>query len=75
MDRISETNLEQLETEGAACIMYKHFGLGFWDGKLNPRIRRSHDRLAGRRPIGAACRPRRELERRCLLHKARFGNA
>ena len=28
---ISEENLDQLENEGGACIMYTHFGSGFYD--------------------------------------------
>ena len=33
VDRIGEANLDRLEADGGACIMYTHFGLGFWDGR------------------------------------------
>jgi len=74
--------------------MYTHFGLGFWDGRLNPRFaelltalaRRNGwfvpvsellDYLLARRGGSATLQgsQRRELERRWLLHKVRFGNA
>lgn len=48
LDRISEANLDRLEAEGGACIMYTHFGLGFWDGGLNPRFADAMTRLAQR---------------------------
>jgi len=44
---LSEANQDRLEAEGGACIMYTHFGLGFYqDGKLNPRFRSLMERLA-----------------------------
>jgi hypothetical protein len=74
--------------------MYTHFGLGFWDGKLNPRFVESMTCLARRNgwfvPVSQLldyllaqrngqsvlqAAQRRELERRWLLHKVRFGNA
>jgi hypothetical protein len=30
---LSERNQDRLEREGGACIMYTHFGKGFWDGR------------------------------------------
>lgn len=48
LDRITERNLDRLEHEGGACIMYTHFGLGFWDGGLDPRFVESMTRLAKR---------------------------
>jgi len=48
--RISEANIERLEAEGGACIMYTHFGLGFWDGRaIHARFRRLMARLARRK--------------------------
>jgi len=36
---ISEENLDRLESEGGACIMYTHFGCGFYENKnLNNRF-------------------------------------
>lgn len=93
-DRISEANQEMLESEGGACVMYTHFGLGFWDGRIHPRFAELMTRLARRNgwfvPVSqlldyllarkggqAVLQPaqRRELERRWLMHKIRFGNA
>lgn len=94
LDRISEANLDRLEAEGGACIMYTHFGLGYWDGSLHPgfvdamtRLARRNgwfvpvaqllDYLLGQRGGQSILEPtqRRELERRWLLHKIRYGNA
>ncbi len=94
VDRIGEANLDKLEAEGGACIMYTHFGLGFWDGRMEPRFaermaglaRRNGwfvpvaqllDYLLAQRGGASVLQPgqRRELERRWLLHKVRFGNA
>ena len=47
--RLSEANQEKLEEEGGACIMYAHFGHGFYrDGKLDAHFRSLIERL-GRR--------------------------
>lgn len=46
---LTEANQERLEAEGGACIMYTHFGRGFYeDGGLRPRFRALMERLAGR---------------------------
>jgi len=46
---LTEANQERLEAEGGACIMYTHFGRGFYeDGRLLPRFRALMERLAGR---------------------------
>ena len=93
--RIGEAQVERLEAEGGACIMYTHFGLGFWDGqKLHPRFVKLMTRLARRKGWFVPVRQlldyllaqrggesilqpaqRRELERRWLVHKVRYGNA
>ena len=92
--RIGAAHLDRLEAEGGACIMYTHFGLGFWDGRIHPRFAESMSRLARRNgwfvpvselldyllkqrggPSILQAAERRELERRWLLHKVRFGNA
>jgi hypothetical protein len=95
VDRIAEAKLDRLEAAGGACIMYTHFGLGFWDGRrLHPRFVELMTRLARRNgwfvPVSELldyllvqrggqsvlqAAERRELERRWLLHKVRFGNA
>ncbi len=94
LDRIAEKNLDLLEEQAGACIMYTHFGLGFWDRELHPQFVASMKALARRNgwfvPVGqlldylhakhngqSEIKPsqRRELERRWLIHKARFGNA
>src|ERR1039457_515620 len=94
LDRIIHANLDRLEADGGACIMYTHFGLGFWDGRIHPRFAESMTRLARRNgwfvPVSELldyllaqrggqsvlqAAERRELERRWLLHKVRFGNA
>jgi len=94
LDRLTDANLDRLEAERGACIMYTHFGLGFWDGRLDPRFVETMTRLARRNgwfvPVSQlldhllaervgqlVLQPahRRELERRWLLHKLRFGNA
>ena len=49
VDRIAEAEQERLEEEGGACIMYTHFGHGYWDGKtLNTRFRELMTRLSRR---------------------------
>jgi hypothetical protein len=46
-DCVSEANQDRLEAEGGACIMYTHFGLGFFkDGSLDPRFRQLMKRLS-----------------------------
>lgn len=95
VDRIREDRLERLEAAGGACIMYTHFGLGYWDGRrLHARFVERMTRLARRNgwlvPVSQLldhllsrrgghsvlqASGRRELERRWLLHKLRFGNA
>ncbi len=46
--RVVDANQDKLEAEGGGCIMYTHFGHGYVDakGKLDPRFRRSMERLA-----------------------------
>jgi hypothetical protein len=94
LERLDDRHISRLEEEGGACIMYTHFGLGFWDGGLDPRFRERMTRLARRNgwfvPVselldyllgqrGGEARltaaQRRQLERRWLLHKVRFGTA
>jgi len=48
LERISEANLDRLEADGGACILYTHFGLGFWDGKLQPQFLKAMKRVARR---------------------------
>jgi hypothetical protein len=44
---LSENNMDRLEAEGGACIMYTHFAKGFHvDGKLNPRFQELMVRLS-----------------------------
>jgi hypothetical protein len=44
---ISEANQDRLEEQGGACIMYTHFGRGFYeDGVLNRRFRELTVRLS-----------------------------
>jgi hypothetical protein len=46
---LQEPNQERLEDEGGACIMYTHFGHGYYrDGRLDPRFRVLMERLAQR---------------------------
>lgn len=46
---LSEANQDRLEEQGGACIMYAHFGKGFYaDGALDARFRRLMERLARR---------------------------
>jgi hypothetical protein len=94
LDRLSEARLDRLEAAGGACIMYTHFGLGFWDGRLHSGFRDRMTSLARRNgwwaPVSQVldhllaerdgqsvlqAAERRELERRWLMHKVRFGNA
>lgn len=54
---IAEANQERLEEEGGLCIMYTHFGHGYYDGVLNKRFIALIERLAKRpawfAPVGA----------------------
>ncbi len=94
VERLTPARLDQLEEEGGACLMYTHFGLGFWDGQLHAGFRESMTRLARRNgwfvPVSelldylleqrgepAVLTPaqRRQLERRWLMHKLRYGTA
>jgi hypothetical protein len=45
---LHESNQDRLEERGGACIMYTHFGHGYYDGKLNPRFVELMTRLAKR---------------------------
>jgi hypothetical protein len=48
-ETLSETNQDRLEEEGGACVMYTHFGLGFYEnGQLNGRFRALMERLSKR---------------------------
>jgi hypothetical protein len=45
---LSEANQDRLVEEGGACIMYTHYGMGFFkDGMLDKRFRALMKRLAG----------------------------
>jgi hypothetical protein len=49
VDRVTERNLDVLEQEEGACIMYVHFGHRFYsDRGLDPRFRTTMERLAKR---------------------------
>jgi hypothetical protein len=49
VQRIAEPEQERLEEQGGACIMYTHFGHGYWDGKeVNRRFRELMTRLSRR---------------------------
>jgi hypothetical protein len=46
---LSDANLDRLEQEGGACIMYTHFGKGFCQGgSLTPEFRNLMERLSRR---------------------------
>jgi hypothetical protein len=45
---LAENNQETLEEQGGLCIMYTHFGHGYFDGSLNPRFVELMTRLAAR---------------------------
>ncbi|HTV55089.1 MAG TPA: hypothetical protein VMI06_09235 [Terriglobia bacterium] len=48
--RVTERNIDLLEREGGACIMYVHFGHRFFSGRaLDPRFRLTMERLAQRK--------------------------
>jgi hypothetical protein len=47
--RLDDRNQDRLEAEGGACIMYTHFGLGFYEkNTLNPEFKRLMERLSKR---------------------------
>ncbi len=49
VERIAEERQDRLEEEGGACIMYTHFGHGFYeDGAIHPRFRALMERLAAK---------------------------
>ena len=48
LKRIDDRHIDRLEEDGGACIMYTHFGLGFWDGRLHPPFQELMTRLARR---------------------------
>src|ERR1041385_2008787 len=49
LETIREENQERLEEERGCCIMYTHFGLGYYrDGRLAPRFVELMTRLAKR---------------------------
>lgn len=57
VERLNEAAQERLEEERGACIMYTHFGHGFWDGRqLHRRFRELMTRLSRRNgwfvPVG-----------------------
>ena len=46
---VSESHQDQLEEEGGACIMYAHFGIGFYENRrLNADFKRLMERLSRR---------------------------
>jgi len=45
---ITESNQERLEEEGGMCIMYTHFGHGYYNGTLDKRFVSLMERLAKR---------------------------
>jgi hypothetical protein len=48
-EKLSDANLDRLEAEGGACIMYTHFASGFAPGgELDPRFVRVMRRLSAR---------------------------
>jgi hypothetical protein len=47
-ETINEANQDRLEEEGGACIMYTHFGHGYYDGGLDKRFVSLMERLAKR---------------------------
>jgi hypothetical protein len=91
---ISEAAQDRLEENGGACIMYTHFGRGFYEnGALNQRFRELTVRLSKKNgffvPVSTLLdciaeqrgipsitpADRRDMERRWLIHKIRFGTA
>jgi hypothetical protein len=49
VDRVTERNIDTLEQEGGACIMYVHFGHRFCEkGAIEPHFRRCMELLARR---------------------------
>jgi hypothetical protein len=43
---LSEKNQDLLEEEHGACIMYTHFGAGFYDGQVDTQFQRLMKRLS-----------------------------
>jgi hypothetical protein len=91
---VTERNLDQLEEERGACIMYVHFGHRFFDdGAIDQGFRAIMQGIAKRNgwfvPVSTLLdfllaqktvsdiseKERAQIERRWLLHKARFGTA
>jgi hypothetical protein len=57
LSAMREENQDLLEEQGGACIMYTHFGHGFFaDGSINSEFRRLMKRLAAKKgwfvPVG-----------------------
>jgi len=49
VERLTEANQDRLEASGGCCIMYTHFGLGFFEhGALHPRFVELMKRLSRR---------------------------
>jgi hypothetical protein len=47
LNTLQDKHQDRLEEQGGACIMYTHFGHGYvQDGSLNPKFRRTMERLA-----------------------------
>jgi hypothetical protein len=86
---ISEANQERLEEEGGLCILYTHFGHGYYDGRLDARFVSLMERLAKRpgwfAPVGTVLdtmppvtlddASRARLELLWLRHKMFYGTA
>ncbi len=48
-ETLTEANQDRLEAEGGACIMYTHFGLGFYEnGHLNGRFSKLMEQMSKR---------------------------
>jgi len=47
-ETLTEENQERLEQEGGLCVMYTHFGHGYYNGSLEPRFVSLMKRLAAR---------------------------
>ena len=48
-EQVSESNLDTLEQEGGACIMYTHFGAGFYrDGRIDARFAELMKKISSR---------------------------
>jgi hypothetical protein len=46
LNTLREEQQDRLEAEGGLCVMYAHFGHGFYDGALHARFRQLMERLA-----------------------------